>query len=88
MLRDPRKRGNPLGPDAPLAPGRRSVAVNRGGRFVTRQFPATRRKIDIGDFYADHRLITATLGWEPRTSLRAALQRTLAYFRREFPHYV
>lgn len=64
------------------------VEVNGGGRFVVKRFPATRKKIDIGDFYADHGLITAKLGWRPRTSLRTALGRTVGYYRKELRHYV
>jgi len=64
------------------------VEVNGGGRFVVKRFPATRKKIDIGDFYADDGLITAKLGWRPRTSLRTALGRTVGYYRKELRHYV
>jgi UDP-glucose 4-epimerase len=64
------------------------VEVNGGGSFVVRDFPADRRKIDIGDYYADGRLIARRLGWRPRTDLRTALARTVAYFRRELRHYV
>ncbi len=64
------------------------VAVNRGGSFVVRAFPADRKKIDIGDYYADDRLIRKKLGWRPRTDLRTALARTVAYYRRELRHYV
>jgi UDP-glucose 4-epimerase len=64
------------------------VAVNGAGKFVTKRFPATRKKIDIGDFYADYGLIASTLGWRPRTDLRTALRRTLVFFRKERAHYV
>jgi UDP-glucose 4-epimerase len=64
------------------------VEVNRGGAFVVREFPADRRKIDIGDYFADGRLIARRLGWRPRTDLRTALARTVAYYRRELRHYV
>lgn len=64
------------------------VDVNGGGAFVVRRFPADREKIDIGDYYADDRLIGRILGWRPKTDLRTALARTLAYYRRELPHYV
>jgi len=64
------------------------VEVNGGGEFRVRSFPADRKKIDIGDFYADWRLIQDTLGWRPRTSLRAALKRTLAFYRKEREHYL
>ena len=63
------------------------VEINRGGSFAVRKFPADRKKIDIGDYYADDRLIGRTLGWRPRTGLRAALTKTLAYYRKELRHY-
>ncbi len=64
------------------------VAVNRGGSFVVRAFPSDRKKIDIGDYYADDRLIRKKLGWRPRTDLRTALARTVAYYRKELRHYL
>jgi UDP-glucose 4-epimerase len=64
------------------------VEINGGGRYLTRRYPSGRRKIDIGDFYADYGLIERTLGWRPRTRLRTALTRTLAYYRRELRQYV
>lgn len=64
------------------------IELNRGGCFVVRAFPADRRKIDIGDFYADDRRIARKLGWRPRTDLRATLAQTLGYYRRELRHYV
>jgi UDP-glucose 4-epimerase len=60
------------------------VAANGGGSFAVRSFPADRKKIDVGDFYADDRLIRKTLGWRPRTTLRE----TLAFYRKELRHYV
>jgi len=64
------------------------VTVNGGGAFVVRPFPAERKKIDIGDYYADDRLIRRELGWRPRADVRTALAKTLAYFRRELRYYV
>ena len=64
------------------------VAANEGGAFVVRAFPADRKKIDIGDYFADDRKIARVLGWKPRTDLRAALTKTLAYYRKELPHYL
>jgi len=64
------------------------VELNGGGSFVVRAFPADRRKIDIGDYYADDRRIRRRLGWRPRVDLRTALDRTLAYYRKELRHYV
>lgn len=64
------------------------VEVNGGGEFRIRSFPTDRKKIDIGDFYADWKLIKSTLGWRPRTTLKQALAKTLAYYRVELPNYV
>ncbi|QYM77552.1 NAD-dependent epimerase/dehydratase family protein [Horticoccus luteus] len=64
------------------------VELNGGGSFVVKRFPAARRKIDIGDFFADAGLIERELGWRARTSVRTALAKTLAYYRKELGHYV
>jgi UDP-glucose 4-epimerase len=64
------------------------VEVNGGGTFEVREFPSDRRRIDIGDYYADWSLIQDTLGWTPRVALREALGRTLEYYRHHLEHYV
>jgi UDP-glucose 4-epimerase len=64
------------------------VEVAGQGSFRVRPFPADRKKIDIGDYYSDCRLIGSVLGWQPRTTIRQALARTVAYYRKELPHYL
>ena len=64
------------------------VEINGGGEFVVREFPGDRKKIDIGDYYADDRLITKQLGWKPRTGLRTALERIVEFYRGELKNYV
>jgi UDP-glucose 4-epimerase len=64
------------------------VEINGGGQFVIRPFPADRKKIDIGDYYADDRLIARKVGWRPRTDLRTTLAKTVSYYRREIRHYI
>jgi len=64
------------------------VEVAGQGQVRIRPFPADRKKIDIGDFYSDWRLIESVLGWKPRTTIKQALARTVAYYRRELPHYL
>jgi nucleoside-diphosphate-sugar epimerase len=59
-----------------------------GGRYEVRGFPEDRKKIDVGDFYADCGLIASTLGWKPHTAVRTALRRTVAFFRRELSNYL
>jgi len=64
------------------------VAANKGGRFVNHEFPAERRRIDIGDYFADDRLFRSVTGWRPRVPLDAGLARSLAYFQEHLAHYV
>ena len=64
------------------------VAAAGGGRYVVRAFPRDRKKIDIGDYYADDRRFRKLTGWKPRTSVREAVERTVEYFRAELPHYL
>jgi UDP-glucose 4-epimerase len=64
------------------------VEVTGKGSYQVRQFPADRRKIDIGDYYSDCGLIGRELGWKPRTTIRRALARTVTYYRRELRHYL
>ena len=56
--------------------------------FVVRDYPAERKKIDIGDYYADYSKISQQLGWEPKVSLREGLKRTMAYYSTELEHYL
>jgi UDP-glucose 4-epimerase len=64
------------------------VSVAGQGSFSVRAFPADRRKIDIGDYYSDCRLIGKKLGWKPRTTIRQALALTLAYYRKDLKYYL
>jgi UDP-glucose 4-epimerase len=64
------------------------VEVNGSGTFSVREFPAERKRIDIGDYYADWTRIRDTLGWAPRVALRDALARTLDYYRAHLARYV
>ena len=64
------------------------VEINGGGRYVTRSFPSDRRRIDIGDYYANFNRIRTDLGWEPKVLLREALTRTLAFYRENLQHYL
>jgi UDP-glucose 4-epimerase len=64
------------------------VAVNGGGEFASRVFPEDRKRIDIGDYYADDTLFRTTLGWAPRVSLREGLARSLDFYRTHLMRYL
>jgi UDP-glucose 4-epimerase len=58
------------------------------GSFRLVPFPAERRRIDIGDFWADTAKIRAALGWEPQVPLRTGLAQTLDFYRLHKEHYL
>jgi UDP-glucose 4-epimerase len=62
--------------------------AGRGGSYRLVPFPPDRKKIDIGDFYADTTKIRTTLGWQPRVPLRDGLARTIDYYREHAGHYL
>ena len=62
--------------------------VAGGGRYTCVPFPEERKKIDIGDFYADISKVRERLGWSPATPLRDGLAATVAYYRRHREHYL
>jgi len=64
------------------------IDVAGGGSFVLVPFPPERKRIDIGDFYADISRARATLGWSPTVSLREGLARTIEFYRRHREHYL
>jgi len=64
------------------------VAVNGGGRFVVKEFPPERKRIDIGDYWADDAAFRGVAGWRPRVGLRAGLENSLNFFRTRLPIYV
>ena len=64
------------------------LEVNGGGDYKVRQFPADRKRIDIGDYYADYSLARSALGWEPRVALQDSLKGILDYYREHLQQYV
>lgn len=60
--------------------------VGKGGyRLVP--FPPDKKRIDIGDYYADYSKIQEVLGWSPQVPLREGLRRTVAYYIQYREHY-
>jgi len=64
------------------------IRANSGGRYENREFPAERKRIDIGDFITDDRRFRELADWRPRVGLADGLARSLSYYRRHFSLYV
>jgi len=63
------------------------IEICGGGGYRFVPFPPERKRIDIGDFYADYSKIARTLGWKPTIPLREGLKRTVEFYRRYKEHY-
>ncbi len=64
------------------------VEVNGGGRYEIREFPAERKRIDIGDYYAADGLFRTATGWRAATPIREGLAASLDFFRKNLDHYL
>jgi UDP-glucose 4-epimerase len=66
----------------------RLVALAGSGAYRFVEWPAEKKAIDIGSFYADSSRFHETTGWTPAVSLDEGLRRTLAFYREHMHHYL
>lgn len=59
-----------------------------GARYVTREFPADRARIDIGSYHADDHAFRAATGWQPLVGLDDGIARSLDWFRSRLADYL
>lgn len=89
----PETRGKALnvGGDAPYSLAEIAeamIASNGGGRYELKEFPAERKRIDIGDFITDDNRFRTLAAWAPRTALAEGLKRSLEYYRNNLGVYL
>lgn len=79
-----------IGGDQPISLTETAAALVAlsGGTYEVRAFPAERKRIDIGNYYADDRSFREATGWRPQVGLPEGLRRTLDYYREHLPHYL
>jgi UDP-glucose 4-epimerase len=58
------------------------------GRYRFVEWPADKKAIDIGSFYADSSRFMKISGWRPAIPLREGLARTLTFYRDHLPKYL
>jgi UDP-glucose 4-epimerase len=58
------------------------------GRVEYVEWPAEKKAIDIGSFYADSTKLKTVTGWTPTVPLAEGLRRTVAFYREHFGRYV
>jgi UDP-glucose 4-epimerase len=64
------------------------IEVANSGRRRFVEWPAEKKAIDIGSFYADSTRFRTMTGWEPQVMLREGLTRTIAFYREHLARYL
>lgn len=64
------------------------VQVNGQGQYNLCAYPSDRKRIDIGDYYADFSKAKSMLGWQPAISLADSLDRTIRFYRQHLHKYL
>jgi UDP-glucose 4-epimerase len=64
------------------------MEVNGQGKYIIKPFPASRKKIDIGDYYSNFKKIQYILGWKPKITLRNGFISTLDFYRKNLSRYI
>lgn len=64
------------------------VRIGGSGHFERKEFPADRKKIDIGDYVANDAAFRGATGWAPKTSLADGLKQTIEFYRGHAAHYL
>jgi len=80
-----------VGGDRPISHKELSALLVRlagSGRVEYVEWPAEKKIIDIGSFYADSSKFSAATGWAPHVDLADGFARTLAFYRQHYDRYV
>lgn len=59
-----------------------------GGSYQVIPFPAERKAIDIGDYFADFSKFSKDFGWFPQVSIAEGLKKTIEFYREFLTYYV
>ncbi len=63
------------------------VEIAEGGSVTTVPFPPDKKKIEIGNYYADYSKFKAATAWAPKAPLREGIEHTVGFFRKHCRHY-
>lgn len=63
------------------------IAIAGTGSFECKTFPQERKRIDIGDYYADDRRFREVTGWQPQVDIERGLARAIDYYRKRLAAY-
>jgi UDP-glucose 4-epimerase len=64
------------------------VKVAGFGEYSMKSYPADRKRIDVGDYYADYSRLEAVVGWRPQIAVAEGLTHTIDFYRKYLENYV
>lgn len=64
------------------------VRSQPGATYEIKDFPADRKKIDIGDYYTNSEKFSNITGWAPRICLEDGIMKAVRYYRDYLKYYV
>ena len=79
-----------LGADYPINledTARLMLEISNSSSYELVPFPADRKAIDIGDYYADYEKIKSKLNWQPKMELKDGLKLTIDFYKKFQKHY-
>lgn len=56
------------------------VEISRKGKIEVVHYPKEKRRIEVGDYYADISKIKSVIGWSPEIGLRQGIQKTIRFY--------
>lgn len=63
------------------------IKIAKKGSYKIIPFPPEKKKIEIGDYYADYSKFKKATGWKPKIDFTEGLTRTIKYYEKNKTHY-
>jgi len=64
-----------------------TITKTAGGSFKFTPFSAERKAQEPGDYYSDVSKVKKFTGWEPKTSFKEGIKKTVEYYKAYKQHY-
>ncbi|MCX5692613.1 MAG: GDP-mannose 4,6-dehydratase [Candidatus Omnitrophica bacterium] len=76
--------GNPI---SVVDTAEKIIQLTGKGRYKFVLFPDDKKKIEVGDYYADYSKIKVLLGWEPKVNMKEGLMKTIDFYIKNKKYY-
>lgn len=63
------------------------IQIYGTGNYELITYPASRKRIDIGDYYGDYNFINTELGWQPQINLQDGMKKTIEFYKQHKEKY-